>query len=434
MPISRRNLIQLLPATAAALSLPGRSAAQTVHHVVVIGGGFAGCTAAKYLKLWGGDRVAVTLVESRARHVSCVMSNLVLNEQLKVSDLAFYYDKLASNYGVTVVRDRARRINGPDKLIKLRDAGWVPYDSLVVATGIKFESIPGLDTRLVPHAWIAGGQTNRLRNQIRTMPDNGTFVMTIPKAPYRCPPGPYERACLVADILGRRSGALGGSASPANTPKVVVLDANPQIMAERETFSRAFDGLYGNIIEYRSDVEVDSVDSEARTVFTTSGQSFAGDVLNVIPRHRAGQLVYRSGLTGGDDSRWAPVDPVTYESTLPDFPGVHIIGDSQGTGQPKSGHMANAQAKVCADAILRRSMGLPTHGAERLANITTNSACFSPITHSRASWLTAVYRYNPGTGLMELAPGSLGEAHEWNSENYEDMFSWSRNLFADTFA
>jgi hypothetical protein len=127
------------------------------------------------------------------------------------------------------------------------------------------------------------------------------------------------------------------------------------------------------------------------------------------------------------------VDPVTYGSILQDFPGVYVIGDAQGTGQPKSGHMANSQAKVCADAILRSAAGLSPYTEERLNNLTTNSACFSPINRSEASWLTAVFRYDRATGAMTLAPGSLGEAHRWNSENYRDMFDWSRNLFADTF-
>lgn len=288
----------------------------------------------------------------------------------------------------------------------------------------------GLDSRLTPHAWIAGGQTNLLRNQIRAMPDNGTFVMTIPEKPYRCPPGPYERACLVADILGRRSGVLAGKVSPGGAPRVVVLDANPGIQAEKETFTRAFNDLYGDIVEYIPDARPISVDSTIREITTTKG-TFRGDVLNVIPRHGAQQLLRRSGLTAG--GRWAPVDPVTYESTVGGQAGVYVIGDAQGTGQPKSGHMANAQAKVCADAIIRTAAGLSAHTQERLDNITTNSACFSPITATEASWLTAVYAYDAASQSMKLVPGSLGESHKWDSENFQDMFSWSENLFADTF-
>ena len=431
MSFTRRTLLQMFPAAAAMSMAPGVAVAAP-HHVVVIGGGFAGATVAKYLRMWSNGAIAVTLVEPRIKHVSCIMSNLVLNGQLKIRDLSFDYDTLESKYGVGVRLDRALRINGAGKEVKLKDAGWISYDSLVVATGIQFDPIDGLsDYREIPHAWIAGAQTKLLRDQIRAMPDDGTFVMSIPQKPYRCPPGPYERACLVADILKRRGGL----------PRVIVLDANDGIQAERETFTRAFTGLYGDIIQYRPLERVASVDQENRIVYTEKldesgnrvGEDSAhGDVVNIIPRHGAPNLLVKSGLTDG--GRWAPVDPVTYGSTLEDkFPGVHVIGDSQATGQPKSGHMANAQAKVCADAILRRAAGLPVDSDERLANITTNSACFSPITADEASWLTAVFAYDREAKKMALVPGSLGEAHRWNSENYRDMFSWSENLFADSF-
>ena len=234
----------------------------------------------------------------------------------------------------------------------------------------------------------------------------------------------------MADILKRRGGG-----------RVVVLDANDGIQAEKETFTRAFTGLYGDIIEYRPLERVTGVVPESKTVYTekldaqgnrVSEDSASGKVVNLIPRHGAPGLLVSSGLTAG--SRWAPVDPVTYGSTLEQFPGVYVIGDSQGTAQPKSGHMANSQAKVCADAIIRRAAGLPVDSDERLDNITTNSACFSPITATQASWLTAVYRYNRDAGQMALVPGSLGEAHSWNSEHFEEMFDWSQNLFADTFS
>lgn len=430
MSLTRRSILRSVPAAAAAFSMVPKSFGADTKHVVVVGGGFAGSTVAKYLKMWGNGRIEVTLVEPREEHISCVMSNLVLNGQLNLTDLSFGNDRLNWRYGINVVHEKAIDIHAATQMLELESGEAIAYDYLVVATGIKFDAIDGLDSKEAPHAWIAGWQTRLLRDQVRDMPDDGTFVMTIPESPYRCPPGPYERACVVADILGKRSGVLNGKAVAGGTPRVVVLDANDGIQAEKETFNRAFTELYGDIIEYIPGAQVVSVDSGIREVTTTKG-SYRGDVLNVIPRHGAQQLLVRSGLTAG--GRWAPVDPVTYESSLHDFAGVYVIGDAQGTGQPKSGHMANSQAKVCADAIVRTVAGLPTHGDERLNNITTNSACFSPITSDEASWLTAVFRYQRGSGNMALVEGSLGEAHQWNSENYEDMFSWSENLWADTF-
>ncbi len=434
MSLKRRTILQMIPA-AAAFSMAPTLRSQMSHHVVVVGGGFAGATVAKYIKMWSAVDprldIRVTLVEPRIKHVSCIMSNLVLNGQLKIRDLSFDYATLQTKYGVEVLRDRVQRISDDGPEIKLKKAGWMAYDSLVVATGIAFDAIEGLDDpRKTPHAWIAGSQTNLLRDQIRRMPSRGTFVMSIPDKPYRCPPGPYERACLVADIL-QRAGA---------GHKVIVLDANNGIQAERETFTRAFAELYGDIIDYRPLQRVVGVDQSSNTVHTKKlseggdeigDDAVQGDVLNIIPRHGAPRLLVNCGLTGGE--RWAPVNPTTYGSTLDNFPGVYVIGDSQATGQPKSGHMANAQAKICADAILRRAAGDPLDSNERLDNLTTNSACYSPINASEASWLTAVFRYNRETGAMGLVPGSLGEAHNWNSENYQDMFSWSENLFADTF-
>ena len=431
MALRRRTLLQMLPASAA-LSMTAWGQPAMPHRVVVVGGGFAGCTVAKYLRMWSRGAIEVTLVEPRARHVSCIMSNLVLNRQLTIPELSFDYGTLQVRYGVRVLQDRVQCISDAGPEVELEEGGWIPYDSLVVATGIQFDQVPGLESPLqTPHAWIAGAQTVELRNQIEAMPVGGTFVMSIPDKPYRCPPGPYERACLVADILQQRGGS----------PRVVVLDANNGIQAERETFTRAFNQLYAGIVDYRPLERVVAVDQSSNTVYTKRlnaeggeiGDGIAqGDVVNVIPRHGAPHLLQDCGLTGGE--RWAPVDPTTYGSTLEKFPNVYVIGDSQATGQPKSGHMANAQAKVCADAIVRRAAEMPVDGEERLANITTNSACFSPINSREASWLTAVFAYNTQTGKMGLVPGSLGEAHQWNSENYRDMFSWSRNLFDDTFS
>lgn len=443
MSLTRRNLMQMIPAAAAAMSLNSTRAEDYSgpHRVIVVGGGFSGCTVAKYLRMWSSSLIdgpiEVTLVEPRKKHVSCVMSNLVLNEQLNLGDITFDYEALQAQHGVEIVRDKAlktRTLEGGQQQLKLKNGGWRDYDSIVFAAGIKFKKIPGLDSNIVPHAWIAGTQTNLLRDQIRDMPDDGTFVMTIPPSPYRCPPGPYERACVVASILQKRGG----------NGKVTVLDANPDVQAEKETFLRAFDELYGDIITYIpnqvvTEVFVDEYDPAIRSVHTRGVNGaddgiFSGDVINVIPPHKANQVLAKCGLV---KQGWAPVNPVDYSSTIPGVVNTYIIGDAQGTGQPKSGHMANSQAKICADAIVRvaANMEASVYKQERLDNIKTNSACFSPITENEASWLTAVWQYHGDgfEGSMDLVPGSLGAAHGWNSENYQDMFSWSENLFADTF-
>jgi len=423
MSLNRRNFLKAAGAGLALANVPAAIHAATPPHVVVIGGGFAGATVAKYIRIWSGFTVDVTLVDPNPHHTSCILSNMVLNNTFSFNELKLPYTHLKSAYGVNVVQDAAKEIDNAGNRVRLKRAGWQSYDRMVIATGIGFKKPNGLNSKLSPHAWIAGGQTKLLARQLADMNMDSTFVMTIPKSPYRCPPGPYERACLVAEMFLRKGYTSG------DNPRVLVLDANSGIQAEKETFSRAFNELYGNVVQYVPDTEVFSVDSSGGNVYTSAG-TFQGDILNVIPENQATAFVRRQGLTDGD--RWAPVDPTTYESVLSDFQGVHIIGDSQGTNQPKSGHMANAQAKICADAILRSLSGLPTDTQERLENITTNSACYSPISRDKASWLTANYRYNNDFDTMQLT--HIGEAEKWSNENFKEMFVWASNLFTDSFA
>ena len=417
--ISRRHLLKLMGASTLLAASPGLLRAQTgtVARVVVVGGGFAGATAAKYLRLWSGGSVAVTLVDANPVHASCILSNLVLNGSLDLNKITFNYTALGTRYGVGFVRGQAEGIGRNSNRPYLRLAGGqtLTCDRLILAPGIDFDAVPGLDPTKVPHAWKAGPQTTLLKGQLAAMPAGGTFVMTVPPTPYRCPPGPYERACLVADYLKRTK--------PGS--KVIVLDANPGIVAEAATFTKAFTQTYAGIVTYRPGVTVLSVDSARRSVETNQGR-FNASVLNVIPPQKSGAIVAGAGLIplGG---RWAPVNPLNYESTL--VPGVHVIGDAQGTGQPKSGHIANAEAKVCADALLRAFAGEQPDPAPM-----TNSACYSPITANTASWLTAVFAYDPASRSMKAVPASSGEAPAPTRDNFEKMFDWADNLFADTFA
>jgi len=442
MKFNRRRFLQAFGAGAAVAATPTILRANTTgpHRVVVLGGGFAGATVAKYLRMWGGDNIAVTLVDPKASHTSCVLSNLVLNGRMRLRELKLTYDSLSSFYGVNVIRDRAVGIvdngqGGKDGWrVELKNGADLYCDRLVVATGIGFKKPAGdFNFNDTPHAWIAGRQTTRLANKVQALNKGDTFVMTIPKSPYRCPPGPYERACLVADILKRKGGGT-----------VTVLDANDRIQAEAPTFTRAFDELYNGIVDYRTDVSMESVDSAAGVVVTKSAsgsfEEISGDVVNIIPQQRALGFVRASGLTEGED--WAAIDPLSYESTVAGFEGVHIIGDSQGSGQPKSAHMASSQAKICADAIIRMLAGVdvsyhPDRGSERWMNITTNSACYSPITYDEASWLTANFVYEApdmeGEEVGKMALKHIGEADHWNKDNYEEMFAWASNLFTDSF-
>lgn len=428
---NRRSFLRMAGIAGSMAMLP-RTSLAAAPRVVVIGGGFGGASVAKYLRLWGGN-VNVTLVDPASAHVSCILSNLVVTGLVGMSRITLSYQTLRTTHGVSVVQGRALSVDPPGKRVTISTAKGnqtLDYDHLVIAPGIDFVAPPGnWNPSLTPHAWQAGTQTTLLKNQLATMRNNDRFVMTIPKSPYRCPPGPYERACMVADYLKRmnRTGAM-----------VVVLDANASIQAEPEAFTRAFNVTHAGRILYVPNANVQSVDSASRSITTSAMNVSNAKVLNIIPAHRAGGIAAALGVNA---SGFVPVDPLTYGIT--GYPNVHVIGDasavpaSDGKAVPKSGHMANSEAKVCADAILRAFNG---EAPDR--NIATSSACYSPITARSASWLSANFIYGDifdATGAVKgkgMHRVDLGEAPtaQIDQDTYQDMFTWADSLFTDSFA
>ena len=384
--------------------------------VIVIGGGMAGASVAKYLRLWG-NAVDVTLVERNPQYLSNIMSSLVLTGQRTMSSLTFGYELLKSRYGVRVVFGDVVEVDPVRARVRLATGAWLEADRIVMAPGIEFDAVPGLDdVNLMPHAWKAGAQTTLLARQLAAMPANGVAVLTIPKAPYRCPPGPYERACLIADWM------------KANKPqaKLIVLDGNLDIVTEKDNFSQAFFGLHAQVIDYRTSVEISSVDTRQMMVYTNYG-AIKADVVNLIPTQRAGGLVASTGIATANGGRFAPVDVLSYASTV--APKLHVIGDSSATTQPKAGHIANQEAKVCADALARIFEGQVPDPAP-----VTNSACYSTITRTQASWLTAVFQYDPVARVMVPVAASAAASVGWKSGNFKQMNEWYDALMADTFA
>ncbi|WP_198110183.1 FAD-dependent oxidoreductase [Inhella proteolytica] len=451
--MNKRELLKAL--SAGSLALPWSRAAQPagLARVVVVGGGMAGATAAKYLRLWSQRSIEVTLVEPSAQYTSNIMSNLVLTGQYSPSILNYGWSNLQRNYGIARVVGSVTAVEPGGSLgawkvsIATASGTQVRYcERVVLAPGIQFDAVPSMQDASVPapilHAWQAGPQTLQLRDQLAAMPATGRFVMTIPKAPYRCPPGPYERACVVADYLKRNKPGA----------QVLVLDANPDIMAERENFSLAFGTMYASNLRYLSGRVLRSVQASAGqaggavrvdvVVRDASGQELVmgsetheAQVLNVIPPHRAGAIVQALGLA--DAGGFAPVDGRSFESTLPGRAGLHVIGDAAKTTLPKAGHVGNQGAKICADAIVRAFAGLPPY-----ATPTANSACFSPLSNSLASWLTAVYQYeqDPVSGAWRFVArdqvaGTVGatEAAGPSTEQFEKMGTWYRSLMNETY-
>lgn len=414
--------------------------------IVVVGGGMAGATVAKYLRLWGGSGVAVTLVEPNASYASNIMSNLVLNGSRSMGSLAYSYATLSSKYGVTVRQAALQSIDKASKTVTLSDASVLSYDRLVLAPGIEFDNAYGLtqshyDSQ-TPHAWHAGAQTTLLASQLAAMGNGGVFVMTIPKAPYRCPPGPYERACLVADYLKTRFGA-------GTTSRVIVLDENASIQAEVDNFSYAFGTLHKSVLDYRPGISGLAIDPVSKQVSYLDAlqvrQSIVAQVINPIAPQRArgagsAGWLHHAGLNnskdaaGNPDGRWCVVDVLSFESTA--APGIHVIGDAASCAMPKAGHVANQEAKICADAIVRLLSGQQPDPAP-----VANSACYSPITASTASWLSTVYQYDSVNRKMVVAANggkTVGakatEAASISSENFRQMNTWFSTLMGDSFA
>jgi sulfite dehydrogenase len=409
--MKRRDFLKL----AGAVSLAGcASATPSKARVVVIGGGFGGATAAKYIRLWD-PAIDVVLVERDAGFVSCPISNLVLAGYSNMQEISRGYDGLR-RHGVTVVQDEAVGIDAAKKTVRLARGGDIAYERLIVSPGIDFMfgDIQGYDGAMqagtVLHAWKAGPQTTALRQKLEQMRDGGVYVLSIPLAPYRCPPGPYERASMVA--------AYFKQAKPRS--KVLVLDANPDVTSKGGLFKRAWADLYKDIIEYRGNAKVVSVGAgSVRTEFDT----VAGDVLNVVPPHRAGDIAAKSGLIT-TNNRWCDIDWRTMESKA--VKGVHVLGDAtlSAAGMPKSGSMANNHAKIAAAAVVELLNGRSPQPVKIL------NTCYSFVSQKEAIRVSSVHEWdgnalNPvkGAGGVSAARSEAEASFAWH---------WARTIWADS--
>lgn len=461
MDIKRRKILKIagmgtVAATSGVITAVGglnndAHAATVSKKVVVIGGGFGGSTVAKYLKLWGQGKISVTHVDINASYTSPILSNLVLNGQKTLSNLTFNLASVARKNGNTFMQGKDS-IDRDQKIVNVMKVNGslinLEYDKVVMSPGIEFNYLPSMasanaglsDATLpIPHAWKSGTQISNLKAQIDKMlsKSSGTFILCIPKKPYRCPPGPYERACVVADIIKRANRSAKLIIFDANLPNPLTPnDKYSTIQAETHTFTTAFTGQFSSIVEYVSNAQLINVNAiggqfgnKSATVRLGNGslRTEICDVLNVIPEHKAGDIAFNAGLISAGN--FVPVDLQSYGSIAD--PNIHVIGDSHASSQPKAGHIANSEAKVCADAIVREFGLLPERQQDEVP--ITNSACYSPITNQTASWLTAGYRYNFATGMMDRVAESFNEAESPSRDNYQTMLAWANNLFADTF-
>lgn len=424
--MKRRQFIQTLGAGIAAASTMGCAsvAPSAKAKVVVIGGGYGGATTAKYIRTWSGGAIDVTLVEPNAKFVSCPLSNLVIGGSLQIADITFGYDNLQRRHGIRVVQDMAESIDTEKQTVKLSSGELLHYDRLVVAPGIDFmwEQLPGMNVagaqEKILHGWKAGPQTVALRKQLEAMPDGGTYVISIPQAPYRCPPGPYERASQVAFYFSQAK----------KKSKVLILDGNDDVTSKGPLFKKYWAEHYKDILEYRPKFVATDVDAKTNTIISDFGDKVQASVLNVVPPQRAGKIAAQTGLAN-INKRWCEVNYLTFESTQ--AKNVHVLGDAMQLAptMPKSGHMANQQAKVCAAAIVDLMNGR----APNMAPIVSNT-CYSFVSDKDVIHVASVHTYSEEKKTLLPVPGSGGVSKAANELEAAYGHNWANNIWADVLA
>ena len=417
--LNRRQFLKF-SGSAAALAAAGCATTPSKARVVVVGGGFGGATAAKYIRMWD-PAIDVVLVEREPSFISCPISNLVLAGFTGMDDITRGIDGL-QRYGVRVVRDDAVAVDVSKKTVKLARGSDIAYERLVMSPGIDFTfgDVQGYEQAMqagrVLHAWKAGPQTVALRRQLEQMRDGGTYVLSIPLAPYRCPPGPYERVSMVA--------AYFKQAKPRS--KVLVLDANPDVTSKGPLFKRAWSELYPGIVEYRGNSRAVGVDGNAMSV-RLEVEDVKGDVLNVVPPHRAGEIAAKGGLIT-TNNRWCDVDWRTMESKA--VKGVHVLGDAtlSAPAMPKSASMANNHAKIAAAAIVELLNGREPQPLKIL------NTCYSFVARNEAIRVSSVHQWEPGQGTLIPVKGAGGVSAARSEVEANFAWNWARAIWSDSLA
>jgi NADPH-dependent 2,4-dienoyl-CoA reductase/sulfur reductase-like enzyme len=427
--MKRRQFIQTTSSVSAIGSLSLLSGCASVSggngpKVVVVGGGYGGATAAKYVRMWSDYGIEVTLIEPNANFVSCPISNLVIGGSKTMTDITMSYDNLVKRHGVKLIKDFVTQVDPDKRLVKLSDGTEVSYDRLILSPGVDFmfDALPGLNKpdaqQKVLHAWKAGAQTVALRKQLEAMPDGGVYALAIPLAPYRCPPGPYERACQVADYFSQHK--------PKS--KVLILDANDDVTSKGPLFKKAWAERYKGIVEYRGKHNTVDVDANTNTLKFEFNDDVKANVLNVIPPMRAGEIAVKSGLATSN-KRWCEVDFLSFESKA--AKNIHVLGDAIqiAPAMPKSGHMANQHGKTCAAAVVALLTGkepnkLPIY----------NNTCYSFVSASEVVHVASVHAYDADKKTMLTVPGSGGVSSAANELEGMYAMAWARNIWADTLA
>lgn len=420
---TRREFLKILASSGLALGVaPSLSLAKSNARVVIVGGGFGGATCANYVKRYAPN-VDVTLIEPSKQFITCPFSNTVIGGLKSIDDITHDYSTLKKNRGVNIVNDSVTEINAGGKKVRLAGGKTVSYDYLVVSPGISFDwqGIKGYSESVantIPHAWKAGKQTLLLRDQIKAMKAGGTFIISVPKKPFRAPPAPFERASLVANFFQKHN----------PNAKILLLDANDGD-EETNVFLAAWKQLYGNMIEWvpgSKGGHINGLDSASKTVISASGDKYKADVLNLVPPQKAGAIALSSDLA--DKSGWCPIDQASFESKK--HANIFIIGDSSIAGDmPKTGHSASSQAKICAAAIALKIAG------KKPLDPVLNTSIYSLVGPKFGISSAAVYRVKNGK-LTEVSGGvSPVKAHtKFRRKEAKFANGWYKAITSEMFA
>ncbi|MDE2615821.1 MAG: FAD-dependent oxidoreductase, partial [Burkholderiales bacterium] len=367
-------------------------------------------------------QIDVVLVEPNESFISCPISNLVIGGSKTLGDITTPYDRLQSTHGVIHARDRVTDIDRGAKKVTLAGGASIGYDKLIVSPGVDmmWSSIEGLkDANAsgdILQAWKAGAETVALRRQLEAMPDGGVYAIAVPLAPYRCPPGPYERASQVASYFKK--------AKPRS--KVLILDANPDVTSKGPLFKKFWAENYAGMLEFRGNHKAIAVDARTNTVKFETSDDVKADVLNVLPNMSAGLIAMQSGLANAN-GRWCNVNYQTFESTA--ARDVHVIGDSVLAAplMPKSGHMANSHGKVVAAAVVAQLSGLEVNPQPLLTN-----TCYSFVNDKLVVHVASVHQYDAAEKTYKTVPGSGGVSPGPTELEGIYAMNWAHNIWADT--
>jgi len=419
--MDRRSFLQASTALTLGVSSLNASAMRGAK-VVVIGGGYGGATAAKYIRLLSRQRIEVTLVEPEQSFISCPLSNLVIGGSRTLADLSRPYSSLTRHHGISHARDTAVAVDPVARTVKLAGGGLHSYDKLVMSPGIDMNlgSIEGLAAAQqqgkILQAWKAGAETNALRKQLESMPDGGVYALTIPEAPFRCPPGPYERACQVAFYFKQHK--------PKS--KVLVFDANQDVVSKPALFKKAWAERYAGIVEYHNQHKTVAVAAAEGLIKFDVHDAVKADVINALPAMRANKIATQTGLANMADGRWCGVNYQTFESTA--AKDIFVIGDAIQVAQlmPKSGHMANNHAKVAAAAIVAQLSGIEPNPQPMLTN-----TCYSFIDDRNVVHVASVHEYLATERTFKVVQGAGGLSAEPTELEGSYANNWARTIWAD---